>query len=202
MAHKGHTGLGLTTHTYTTAKSSEAILWKALEIRSSPPVISLLSSLCFSQTHTDPSFAKTTIPKWNQTTAFPETQFGFMPMLPQHLQDGSHAVSFFTTLPEAGVKGPGLIKLKAVGDWLQAQVKNLVKTELAAVNGCSLWFQGNEELFRAVGRHQTSLDGAKHKEGEKHLQAAFYYPVILLFLLGYWGDWRRELKRRRWKWKQ
>lgn len=51
-----------------------------------------------------------------------------------------HTLSRFTTLPKAGVEGAGHFRIKAVCDWLQAEVKHLVKTEFAAVNGCSLWF--------------------------------------------------------------
>lgn len=70
----------------------------------------------------------------------------------------AHSLFFSTTLSEAGVEGPGPIRIHAICDWLQAQINHLVQTELAAVYGGSLWFQGNEELLGTVWRHQTSLE--------------------------------------------
>lgn len=87
----------------------------------------------------------------------------------RHPQKLSLSLSlFFTTLSEAGVKGPGPVWIQAIYDWLQAQVNHLVQTELAAVNGGSLWFQGNEELLRTVWRHQTSLE-EKSGQGKSDL---------------------------------
>lgn len=59
----------------------------------------------------------------------------------------SLSVPAFTTLPEAGVKGPRAVQIQAVHDWLQTQVNHLVEAELAAVNGCGFGLQGYEELL-------------------------------------------------------
>lgn len=67
------------------------------------------------------------------------------------------SLSLFT-LSEAGVERARPVCIQAVGDWLQAQIHHLVKAELAAVNGGGLGFQGDEQLLRTVGRHQTSLE--------------------------------------------
>lgn len=54
------------------------------------------------------------------------------------------------TLSEAGIEGPGTIRIQAVSDWLHAQVDHLVEAELPAVDGGSFRFKGNEELLRTV----------------------------------------------------
>lgn len=91
---------------------------------------------------------------------------------------------FFTTLSEAGVEGPGPVRIQAICDWLQAQVNHLVQTELAAVNGGSLGFQGNEELLRTVWRHQTSLE-EKRGQGKSDL---FCMEVSWLTWNARWGS--------------
>lgn len=88
-----------------------------------------------------------------------------------HTFTQSLSLSLFTTLSEAGVKGPRPLQIEAVCDWLQAQVNHLVEAELAAVNGCSFWFQGDEELLRTVGRHQTSLEEEREAETDFHYRA-------------------------------
>lgn len=62
------------------------------------------------------------------------------------------------TLSEARVEGARPVRVQAVGDWLQAQIHHLVEAELSAVDGGGLRFQSDEQLLRAVGRHQTSLE--------------------------------------------
>lgn len=81
---------------------------------------------------------------------------------------------FFFTLSEAGVERARPVRIQAVGDWLQAQIHHLVEAELSAVNGGGLRFQGDEQLLRTVGRHQTGLE---EKQGpENHVYLALIKP--------------------------
>lgn len=75
----------------------------------------------------------------------------------------SLSVPAFTTLPEAGVKGPGAVQIQAIHDWLQTQVNHLVEAELAAVNGCSFGLQGDKELLWTFGWYQPGL-GKEERE--------------------------------------
>lgn len=74
-----------------------------------------------------------------------------------------HTLSRFSTLSETGVKGARPVQFRAICDWLHAQVNHLVEAELPTINGCSLRFQGDEELLGRVRRHQTSLEGTQQK---------------------------------------
>lgn len=72
----------------------------------------------------------------------------------------------FVTLSEARVEGPGPVQIQAVPDWLQAQVDDLVEAELAAVNGCCFWLQGDKDLLGTFRWNQTGL-GKGEREGSK-----------------------------------
>lgn len=84
--------------------------------------------------------------------------------------------SLFTTLSEAGVKGPRPFQIKAIRDRLQAQVEHLVEAELTAVDGRSFGLQCDEELLRTVAGHQTSLEDTRQTERVRNIEGHFEIP--------------------------
>lgn len=140
------------------------VIWAMSSICIQIAVLSALSFFVFDRGAFSLWKKDPTTPKWNQKAAFPGTQCGFTLMLmaksttrPLLNRNYMHTCSLFSTLSEAGIKGPRDIQFQAVCDWLHAQVNHLVEAELPTINGCSLGFKSNEELLRTVRRHQTSL---------------------------------------------
>lgn len=52
-------------------------------------------------------------------------------------------------------------------DCLGTQVHHLVKAELTAIDGCCLWFQGNDQLLWVFTGHQSSLREEKTQTGKQ-----------------------------------